>query len=70
MLMAYVPKDKLLIQADLFVQRPGAPPLQAPSPFTTNFVENVERLRLDVQRVAHIHGGIDSWTEVLKTAGR
>jgi glyoxylase-like metal-dependent hydrolase (beta-lactamase superfamily II) len=70
MLMAYVPKDKLLIQADLFVQRPGAPPLPAPSPFTTNLVENVERLKLDVQRVAHIHGGIDSWSEILKTAGR
>ena len=70
MLMAYVPKDKLLIQADLFVQRPGAPPLPAPSPFTTNLVENVERLKLDVQRVAHIHGGVDSWSEILKTAGR
>jgi glyoxylase-like metal-dependent hydrolase (beta-lactamase superfamily II) len=69
-LMAYVPKEKLLIQADLFVERPGAPPLPAPSPFTTNFVENVERLKLDVQRVAHIHGGVDSWSEILKTAGR
>jgi glyoxylase-like metal-dependent hydrolase (beta-lactamase superfamily II) len=70
MLMAYVPKEKLLIQADLFVQRPGAPPLPAPSPFTTNLVENVERLKLDVQRVAHIHGGMDSWAEILKAAGR
>ncbi len=70
MLMAYVPKEKLLIQADLFVQRPGARPLPAPSPFTINFVENVERLKLDVQRVAHIHGGQDSWGEILKAAGR
>jgi glyoxylase-like metal-dependent hydrolase (beta-lactamase superfamily II) len=70
LLMAYAPKEKLLIQADMFVQRPGAPPLPAPSPFTTNFVENVERLKLDVQRVAHIHGGVDSWGEILKAAGR
>jgi glyoxylase-like metal-dependent hydrolase (beta-lactamase superfamily II) len=70
MLMAYVPKEKLVIQSDLFVQRPGAKPLPAPSPFTTNFVENVERLKLDVQRVVHIHGGVDSWAEVLKAAGR
>ena len=68
--MVYVPKEKLLIQADLFVERPGAPPLPAPSPFTTNFVENVERLKLDVQRVANIHGGIDPWSEILKAAGR
>src|SRR5256884_9970834 len=70
MLMAYVPKEKLIIQADLFTPRPGAPPLPAPSPYTTNFVENVERLKLDVQRVAHVHGGTDSWAEVLKSAGR
>ena len=55
---------------DWFVQRPGAKPLPAPSPFTANFVENVERLKLDVQRVVHIHGGVDSWAEVLKAAGR
>jgi glyoxylase-like metal-dependent hydrolase (beta-lactamase superfamily II) len=70
LLMAYVPKEKLLIQADAFIPRPGVPPLPAPSPFTTNLVENVERLKLDVQRVAHIHGGADSWGEILKAAGR
>src|SRR5215471_4908828 len=70
MLMAYVPKEKLVIQSDLYVQRPGAKPLPAPSPFTTNLVENVERLKLDVQRVVHIHGGMDSWAEILKAAGR
>jgi len=70
LLMAYVPKEKLLIQADTFIPRPGVPPLPAPSPFTTNLVENVERSKLDVQRVAHIHGGVDSWGEILKAAGR
>ncbi len=70
LLMAYVPKEKLLIQADTFIPRPGAPPLPAPSPFTSNLVENVERLKLDVQRVAHIHGGVSAWGEVLKAAGR
>ena len=70
LLMAYVPKEKLLIQADTFIPRPGVPPLPAPSPFTTNLVENVERLKLDVQRVAHIHGGVNSWGEILKAAGR
>jgi hypothetical protein len=70
LLMAYVPKEKLLIQADTFIPRPGVPPLPAASPFTTNLVENVERLKLDVQRVAHIHGGVSSWDEILKAAGR
>src|SRR5262245_28769093 len=70
LLMVYVPKQKLLIQADAFAPRPGVPPLPSPSPYTTNLVENVDRLKLDVQRVAHVHGGMDSWDTVLKAAGR
>ena len=70
LLIAYIPKEKLLIQADTFAPRPGVPPLPAPSPYTTNLVENVERLKLDVQRVAHVHGGVDSYAVVLKAAGR
>jgi glyoxylase-like metal-dependent hydrolase (beta-lactamase superfamily II) len=70
LLVAYVPQEKLLIQADAFAPRPGAAPLPAPSPFTTNLVDNVERLKLDVERVAHVHGGVDSWERVLEAAGR
>ena len=70
LLIAYVPKERLIIQADAFAPRPGAPPLPAPSPFTTNLVENIERLKLNVQRVAHVHGGIDPYDAVLKAAGR
>src|SRR5262249_4864090 len=70
LLVAYIPKLKLLVQSDAFVPRPGVPPLPSPSPYTTNLVENVERLKLQVERVAHIHGGVDSWDTVLKAAGR
>src|SRR5262249_44201817 len=49
MLMAYVPKARLLIQSDAYVPRPGAPPLPAPSPYTVNLVDNVARLKLDVE---------------------
>lgn len=70
LLMAYIPKEKLLIQADAYAPRPGAPPLPAPSPFTTNLVDNVARLKLDVARVMHVHSGISSYGDVLKAAGR
>jgi glyoxylase-like metal-dependent hydrolase (beta-lactamase superfamily II) len=70
LLMAYIPKEKLLIQADAFAPRPGVPPLPSPSPYTINLVENVERLKLDVQRVAHVHGGVDLYETVRKAAGR
>lgn len=70
LLMAYLPKEKLLIQADAFAPRPGAPPLPAPSPYTINLVENIERLRLEVERVVHVHGGSDPIATVRVAAGR
>jgi len=70
LLMVYIPSEKLLIQADAFAPRPGARPLPAPSPFTVNLVDNVARLKLDVARVAHVHGGISPFADVLKAAGR
>lgn len=70
LLMAYLPEAKLLIQADAYIPRPGAPPLPAPSPYTLSLVENVARLKLDVERVAHIHGGISPYADVLASVGR
>ncbi len=69
LLVAYLPKQKLLVQADAFHPRPGAKPLAAPPPFTVNLVENIRRLKLDVERVVHLHGGIDSIDTVVKAAG-
>ena len=70
LLMVYVPKEKMLIQADAYIPRPGAPPLPAPSPHTINLVDNVARLTLNVERVYHIHGGSSPYSEVLAAAGR
>jgi glyoxylase-like metal-dependent hydrolase (beta-lactamase superfamily II) len=70
LLMAYLPAEKILIQADAFAPRPGVPPLPAPSPYTVNLVENIERLKLDVERVVHVHGGSDPIATVRAAAGR
>ena len=69
LLVAYLPRQKLLVQADAFHPRPGAAPLPSPPPFTVNLVENIRRLKLDVERVVHVHGGIDSLATVVKAAG-
>jgi glyoxylase-like metal-dependent hydrolase (beta-lactamase superfamily II) len=70
LLMAYIPTAKLLIQADSYIPRPGAPALPAPSPYTINLVENVTRLKLDVERVAHIHADVSPYSELVAAAGR
>jgi glyoxylase-like metal-dependent hydrolase (beta-lactamase superfamily II) len=70
LLMVYLPKSKLLIQSDAYIPRPGAPPLPSPSPYTTNLVDNITRLKLDVDRVVQVHGGTTPYGEVLQAAGR
>jgi glyoxylase-like metal-dependent hydrolase (beta-lactamase superfamily II) len=71
LLMAYLPTIKVLVQADAFHPRPGAKwAYPSPPQFTVNLYENVERLKLDVDRVLHIHGGIDPIAVVAKAAGR
>ncbi|HET9362536.1 MAG TPA: MBL fold metallo-hydrolase, partial [Vicinamibacterales bacterium] len=69
MLVAYLPRQKLLVQADAFHPRPGAAPLASPSPFTVSLIDNIRRLKLDVERVVHVHGGVDPLATVVRAAG-
>lgn len=71
LLMVYLPKEKLLIQADAY--NPGAPDAPVPSPlnpFTVNLFENVQRLKLDVAKGIGIHGRAFDMAELAKFAGR
>jgi glyoxylase-like metal-dependent hydrolase (beta-lactamase superfamily II) len=70
LLMAYLPRERIVIQADAFHPRPGAKPYPVPPQFVVNFYENIQRLKLDVAQVLHIHGGVDSVAVVAKAAGR
>ena len=46
LLMVYLPKEKVLIQADAFHPRPGAPPYPTPPQFTVNLFERRSKVRL------------------------
>jgi len=55
--MVYLPTEGILVEADAFT--PGAanaPPPATPSPFTVNLNENIQRLKLNVRRIAALHG--------------
>ena len=67
MLMVYFPAERLIVEADVYnpPAPPAAnappPPANAPppvSPFAANFVNNVHRLGLHVDRIMPIHGRI------------
>jgi glyoxylase-like metal-dependent hydrolase (beta-lactamase superfamily II) len=70
MLMVYLPKEKFLIQADAFAPRPPeAKPLPS-SPYTVNLLENIQRLKLDVAQLVHVHGGTDPFAALVANANR
>ncbi len=57
MLIAYLPKEKLVVEADLYTPpAPGEPSLDAPSPSNRTFYQNVQRLNLDVEAIVPIQG--------------
>jgi glyoxylase-like metal-dependent hydrolase (beta-lactamase superfamily II) len=53
-LMAFLPKEKILIEVDVFT--PANPVPATANPNTVNAVENVERLKLDFEKILPLHG--------------
>jgi hypothetical protein len=68
----YLPKEKILIEADDFTPAaPGAPPM-APVAlgFAINFFDNLQRLKLDVVTITPLHGNVAQWSEFPKAIGK
>jgi glyoxylase-like metal-dependent hydrolase (beta-lactamase superfamily II) len=76
LIMAYLPKEKILVEADAFnpPAQPNAPRPPSVSPYTANLVETIDRLKLDVQRIIPIHYPADnrnvSITELKRWVGQ
>jgi glyoxylase-like metal-dependent hydrolase (beta-lactamase superfamily II) len=67
LLIAYLPKEKLLIEPDLFTPPPPkAPRPAAVSPYTASLQENIKRLKLDVRQIAPLHGRVVPVAELQK----
>ena len=70
MLMVYLPKERLLIEADAFTPgAPNTPPPAQPNPNHTNLIDNLERLNLKVDRILPLHGRVVPVTELYTAAG-
>ena len=70
-IMAYLRKEKLLIEADVFTPGPsGAEPPKVPNPNSVNLEANVRRLNIDVDQILPIHGRIVPYSELLAAIGK
>ncbi len=76
LMMAYLPKEKILLEADAYnpAAQANAPPPAQVSPYNLALVANIERLKLDVERIVPVHYPADnrmvSKAELMKVVGR
>jgi hypothetical protein len=71
MLMVYLPKEKILVNADLYT--PPATPDQAPpapTPGMMTLYQNIRLQKLDVAQHVPLHGRIGANDEFLKIVGK
>jgi hypothetical protein len=66
MLMAYLPKEKILFNADLYSPpAPGAPPA-APTASMRTLQQNIKKLKLDVLQHVPAHGRVGTQEEFMR----
>jgi glyoxylase-like metal-dependent hydrolase (beta-lactamase superfamily II) len=70
-LMTYLPRERLLIEADSFTPGPpNAPPPASLNPLNTNLVANLQRLDFPVDRILPLHGRVVPATELYAAVGQ
>ncbi|HVH26860.1 MAG TPA: MBL fold metallo-hydrolase [Vicinamibacterales bacterium] len=75
LLVGYLPKEKILVYADMFNLPPADSPVPNPPVVGTMvFADNIDRLKLDVERVMSVHSlnpdRLTSVAEIKKSLGR
>jgi glyoxylase-like metal-dependent hydrolase (beta-lactamase superfamily II) len=64
MLMVFLPKEKILIEADSYTPPPTSNDPPGGLPYLVQFYDSVERLGLDVEQVVPIHGRLATFDEI------
>lgn len=71
MIMAYLPRERILIEADIFTPpAEGAQMPTTPPPAAVNLYNNIQAYRLDVQTIAPLHGRVVPFGEFLRFVGK
>jgi glyoxylase-like metal-dependent hydrolase (beta-lactamase superfamily II) len=70
MLIAYLPKEKIAVNADLYSPPPQDQPVPTPTANNISFFDNIKRLKLDVAQIAPIHGRVGTMDEFVKFVGK
>ena len=68
MSFAYLPKEKILIEADDYT--PGASPPPMAVAFGNNLNDNLQRLKIDVVTIAPLHGNVATMADMQRALGK
>ena len=69
MLMVYLPKEKILINADLYSPPAPGAPMPTPTAAMRTLYQNMRKQKLDVTRHVPLHGRVGTNEEFLKIVG-
>jgi hypothetical protein len=69
MLIAYLPRERIVVEGDLWTPPNQGAPAPTPNASNRTFRELVQRLGLDIAQIASIHGRVGSWDEFAKVVG-
>jgi glyoxylase-like metal-dependent hydrolase (beta-lactamase superfamily II) len=70
-LMVHLPQERILIEADAYTPlAPNAQPPATPNANNVNLINNIERLKLQVDRIAPLHGRVVPLADLYTTASR
>ena len=70
-MMVYLPREKILIEADAYTPGPpNTPPPAKPNDLSVNLLQNMERLNLQVEQILPLHGRMVTVTELYTAVGR
>jgi len=70
MLIGYLPKAKVLIEADVYNPAPLNAPAGPLVKENVNLYENIKRLNLDVQQITPLHGRLVTIADLQKAIGQ
>ncbi len=70
--LVYLPAEKILIEGDAYTPLAGnAKPPATPNPYAVNLEDNIDKLKLDVEQIAALHGpGVVQLKELRAYNGR
>jgi glyoxylase-like metal-dependent hydrolase (beta-lactamase superfamily II) len=66
MLMVYLPKERILFNADLYSPPAQGASLPMPTPASKTLMQNIRKLKLDVDRHVPVHGRVGTHEEFMR----